>query len=71
MLNLLALQEECIQADGAPEMKNHLSMLGSIELGALSSPLGMLSLVVSRRSGEWGTVPLALWTELEQFWILG
>lgn len=39
-------------ADGAPEMKNHLSMLGSIGAEDLSSPLGTLTELGSTRSAE-------------------
>jgi hypothetical protein len=41
-------------------MKNHLSMLGSMGAGARFWPWGMLNLLGSARSGEWGTVTLAL-----------
>jgi len=41
-------------------MKNHLSIDGSIGAGARCSPLGMLSVDGSTRSGEWGTVVLVL-----------
>ena len=44
----------------APEMKNHLSMEGSIGAGAHSSPRGILSVLESIRSGEATTEVLVL-----------
>jgi len=46
-------------------MKNHLSMLGSMGAGAKFSPLGMLSLLGSTRSSEWGTETLVLLNTLD------
>ena|ERR1700753_3599791 len=49
-----------IYADGAPEMKNHLSMVGSTPAGCNSWCLGTLTAPGSVRSGELWTVTLVL-----------
>lgn len=66
LLFQVALSEQFLSAlfdvyeEGAPLMKNHLSMLGSMGAGLWFSPAGMLTWLASMRSAERETVVLAL-----------